>query len=568
MSHQRFKHEGWLYALALLGAAFLRFTQLGLMPLTDGEAAPALQALQIASGLKPTLGAHPFYTLSTALLFFINGGGTDFLARFVTALAGSLLVLAPVLFTDRIKPRAALILAFFLAFEPGLIALSRQAASPILAVTFLVFFLGMLNQNRQAGAAAFFALAILSGPSVWLGLLGLGASWGILRLTSLLIANSKQKNWNDTFKLTPPSPKTSMIFAGVLLIAGSMFFWVPNGLSAAFTSISEFFKGWMASSGSPAARLLFSLLIYEPFGVLLASLAIIRGLRSSNRRIIIISVWLFSALTLVLLYPSRQISDLAWVLIPLWVLAAMELTRGINIRLEERSEILGVVLLTVFTWAFAWLDFSALALPSINQQEYTLRVWLLVGALALLVVSWLLVAAGWSVRVARIGAVWGMAIVLGLFGFGGAMGITGLRGLSTPELWWLAGQPVQARLLQSTVGQISDWGRGNDHAADIVIAGINSPALEWALRDHPVSVVQVLDSSSAPDIVITPLQDNPALASSYRGQDFSWRQTPLWDVTIFKDWLRWISLREMPVSGESLILWAREGLFLKSGFGQ
>jgi hypothetical protein len=70
--------------------------------------------------------------------------------------------------------------------------------------------------------------------------------------------------------------------------------------------------------------------------------------------------------------------------------------------------------------------------------------------------------------------------------------------------------------------------------------------------------------SSAPYFVITPLQDDPALSSAYRGQDFTWRQTPLWNVTLPQDWARWVALREMPQSNETIILWARDDLFLDS----
>ena len=82
MTYRHFKHEGWLYALAFLFAIAMRFIQLGAMPLTDAEAAPVLQALHIAQGLKPALDPHPLYILFTSILFFIYGAGTDFLARF------------------------------------------------------------------------------------------------------------------------------------------------------------------------------------------------------------------------------------------------------------------------------------------------------------------------------------------------------------------------------------------------------------------------------------------------------------------------------------------------------
>ena len=80
-----------------------------------------------------------------------------------------------------------------------------------------------------------------------------------------------------------------------------------------------------------------------------------------------------------------------------------------------------------------------------------MRFWLLIGALFLLVMSLLLVAAGWSIRTARLGGVWGLALALGVLGFGGTLGSAGLRGLDHPELWWSPSIPMQADLLESTV---------------------------------------------------------------------------------------------------------------------
>jgi hypothetical protein len=36
----------------------------------------------------------------------------------------------------------------------------------------------------------------------------------------------------------------------------------------------------------------------------------------------------------------------------------------------------------------------------------------------------------------------------------------------------------------------------------------------------------------------------------------------LWDVTLQQDWIRWLALRQMPQSGETIILWVRDNLFL------
>jgi hypothetical protein len=193
-----------------------------------------------------------------------------------------------------------------------------------------------------------------------------------------------------------------------------------------------------------------------------------------------------------------------------------------------------------------------------------MRFWLLIGSLFLLVMSLLLVAAGWSIRTARIGGIWGLTLVLGVLGLGGALGAAGLRGQTFPELWWPVSIPGHADLLESTVSDISEWGLGDDHAGPVMIVGLDSPALEWTLREHQVSVVESLDMSSAPYFVVTPLQDNPALSSAYRGQDFIWRQTALWEGALPQDWMRWVSLRDMPQTNETIILWARDDLFLDS----
>lgn len=564
MTYRHFKYEGWLYAFAFLLALALRLAQLGAMPLNDAEAAPALQALHIAQGVRPVLSPHPFYILSTSVLFFLYGGGTNFLARLIPALIGSLLVFAPLLFDNRLKPRPSLLLAFFIALDPGLTALSRQAASPIFALAFLLFAWAYIHKNKPSPAGFFAALTFLSGPSIWSGLLGLGITWAILQGF-----NFRRPVQPSTADPQPSALSTSIFNSSTILsflvtfiTFSTLFFIVPNGLSAALASMPAYINTWFASSDVSTGRLFLSLLVYQPLAFLLALIAIIRGWTSGSARIIPLSIWLFVSLLLAAFLPSRQISDLVWVLIPLYSLAALELARGFNIFPDERREVIGVVLLTALIWLFAWLDFAGLVWLPVNSREYVMRIWLLISALILLVLSLMLVAAGWSIRTARLGGVWGLTLVLGVLGFGGTLGSAGLRGLAHPEFWRPSSTPMQADLLQATVREISEFGVGNEFSAPVVIMGINSPALEWTLREHSVSVAESLDISSAPYFIVTPPQTDPVLVSAYRGQDFTWRQTPLWNAALPNDWIRWITLREMPQTGETIILWARDDLFL------
>lgn len=558
MTYRHFKYEGWLYLLAFLIAFGFRITQLGAMPLNDAEATPALQALQISQNENATLSPHPFYILSTSILFLMYGGGTNFLARFIPALVGSLLVFAPLLFDNRIKPRVSLLLAFFIALDSGLLAISRQAASPIFAITFIIFTIGFYNKNKLTLASITAALVLLSGPSLWLGLLGILITWMISQLfnresptpnSQSLIPNQLIPNYLIPFFLT-------------FISAGTLFLTVPSGFNAAFASIPEFIKSWINPPQTTNIILFVSLLIYQPLAFLLAIFSIIRGLGNNNKKIISLSIWLLVAFLLTIFMRGHQITDLAWVLIPLNTLAAIELTRAFNIFPEERKEVAGVIFLTVFIWVFAWLGFAGLTWFPENTREYALRFWMLIGALVLLILSLLLVAAGWSIRTARIGGVWGITIALGALSLAGAIGSAGLRGFSSPELWWQPSIPAQADLLRASVDQASEFDTGTHTSASVVIVGLDSPALAWALRENPLTFVQSLDPASSPEIVITTFETNPALLAAYRGQDFNWRQTPLWTSTPLPAWFRWVSLREISYAGESIILWVRSDVFL------
>lgn len=600
MNYRHFKYEGWLYALAFIVALGVRLVALGAMPLSDAEAAPALQALRLSQSADPAaLDPHPLYILSTSILFMIFGGGANFLARLVPALVGSLFVLTPRLFDDRIKPRPSLLLAFFLALDPGLVAISRQAASPIFAITCIAFTAGFINKKNYNLAAVTAALALLGGPSLWLGLLGIGITAAILEFfkskkedqaASTAQPSTLQQAQDNAFdpsafesstrseqNLQPfdklraaPStlrPKTKfqlpLTFILAFLLAGTLFFTAPGGIGAAFNSIPAFIASWRPGSQITQGMLILSLFIYQPFVILLASIALIRGWTGGLYRIVRLSIWFFVALLLVTFLPARQMADLAWTLLPLNTLAALELARHFTVFPEERREVAGVVMLTVFIWVFAWLGMAGINHLQTATPNFNLRAGMLAGSLFLLLVSLLLVSAGWSIRIARIGGVWGLAAGLGVLSLAGTFGSAGLRGADAPEMWWLPRIPMQADLLRETVSQVSEFGKGNDHTATVAILGVDSPALEWALRENPVRVVASLDVTSTPEFVVTSFEMNPELVSAYRGQDFIWRQSPAWGGIDLGTWFRWVTLRQMPRGEqEVIILWARSDLFL------
>jgi hypothetical protein len=552
-----------LFIFAFILALTLRLIKLDSLPLSDLEANWAMQAFHLSQNAQSALGSQSGYVLPTAFLFFVFGA-TDFMARVVPALAGSLLVLVPYILRDRLPGKSALVLAFFLALEPGLMALSRTIGSPILAVSFTLLALSLWLTKHPSWAGFFGALALLSGSALWPGLLSLVIAW--LATGGINTLRNREQD-SESSEGLPASRwemwKPALLTGGATLLgAGTLFFLSPAGLGAAFGSLPDYLRGWTQSVDVPPTRLLMALAVYEPFLVVFAIASIVRGIITRDRQIIFLSIWMAVALALALVYPSRLVADLAWTLVPLTALAAFEVSRALGFDSENRWEIAGMVVLTFAILIFAALDFAGLALTGLTPEDSRIRWILLAGALVLLAASIILVALGWSLEVARKGALWGFIVVMSLYTISVATDATGLRANMTQELWRTDPQPAQAALLRQTIDDLSTWNKGAADALTVTVYGVDSPSLAWTLRDQPVTFASTAPTDSSSAIVIGPFDPQAAFGAEYRGQDFIWRRYPGWNTATFPEWLRWMAIHEMPQGEEAILLWARTDLFL------
>ena len=484
------------------------------------------------------------------------------MARFIPAIVGSALVFAPYYFREKLKPLSALILAFLIAFDPGLVALSRQASGTILAVTFLIFAWGMWRNGRSIPAGIFAGLALLSGPSIWSGVLMLGLTLLLYRLTNPPAPITKSQ-----------FPMTGIALLATLILGGTLLLTTPNGLSALFNSIPAYLQGWTSTSVFSPGRVFLAFVAYEPLGVFLAVFALIRGFRLGSARVTRLSIWLGGSLLIAIFY--RQTSELAWVIIPLLILAAQELSRSFDIYFEERVEISVVAGAIMVLLIYIWFNVASIGLNPYDQftpatiplfgrmveLPFGARYIVLFGASFILVVCVSLVAFGWSPRTARLGMTWSFSLFLGIYVLASAWGASGMRTPNGVELWTLDQPPTQADLLVLSINDISLFSTGHEQAQPVTVMGIDSPALEWALRNHDGKMVSVLDPLNAPPIVITPLMSELGLPSAYRGQDFTWRQPLNWNGLQTPDWVRWLVYRQLPRETETIILWARDDLF-------
>jgi len=561
--------EHAIYALVLAIAIGLRFTHLGALSLSDFEAGWALQALRVVQGLKPAIGTNPAYVHLTASLFFIFGA-SDFLARFWPAVAGCALVMAPWFLRKRLGRLPAIVLAFGLALDPGLVAMSHLAGGPMLAITFLVLTGLMWMEGRGAAVGLFAGLALLSGPSIWFGSLGLLLAWAVSTVIKKGLPAPAVENARDGQDISSFEPvqkintrKALAWGSGTLLVLGSLFILSPQGLSAFVMSFVESLRGWWTLSDVSLWRPLLSLPAYEilPLGFGIAG--VVRGIIHRDRLSIHLSIWALAALVLALLYPGKQTSDLVWALLPLWALAALELGHHFDIKGRNLWELAGVFTLVVTLVVFGWLDLAGVTSMDLASEQARMRLYLLIAIFVLIGLSLLLAGAGWSPAIARLGGVWGGVVVLTAFTLAMSTGAAGLREPLTVELWQPEPRTGRVDVLLKVANQISDLNRGYINQLPLTVLAVDSPALHWLFRDWQVQDVIALAPDSNPELVISTISELN-LAADYRGEALPLNEVADWSHATPSNWLKWFVYRQMPILREEVILWVRSDLMLDS----
>jgi hypothetical protein len=583
MNVQRITLSHVIAAIAFFLALSLRLYQLGSSPLTDSEAYWANQALEISEGnLNIQLGPQPGYITLTALLFS-TFGASNFTARFIPALAGSILVLTPFFFVSRFNKSkqlhlAIIIMAFGLALDPGLVTVSRQAGGPMMALGFGLFSLAAVIMNWSILAGIMGGLALLSGPSVLIGGVGLAVSWGVLAVSRREHSSSSQESNHAELEPTVEEKANSKQWRMILLISAltvvlvsTMFFRLPQGFAAWLQTVPAFLALWQTPSGILVGSVMAGLLFYELLPLAFALVGIGHSIIDRFRMgfqlpswLIFVIYWVSFSLLLVILMPARQVYDLIWAVVPLWMLASWELSRLLPTPLIHPLSLALAVIVLVLLSLF-WYTPANLSFVIPDNPLGNLRFLVQFAILALIGMIIALVALGWSVKHAQDGLVLGTLTAFLIYSISFLWGSAYNRPNYPSELWGLSPGPGQAILLMSTLDDLSWWNAGQAGSLDVT-STVDSESLKWELRNYRQShFVNGLAPDEMPSIVITyENQESPSLAASYSGQDFVWWTIPAWNSSLPPAWIRWWNYREAPVINQKVILWVRSDLLLSN----
>ncbi len=564
-NQNRFSNEVFIYGLILSLAFLLRLILLGKVSLVDLEASFAFQAWQIWKADSLLMGSQVGYLSITEALFSIFGSG-NFLARFWPAFSGSLIVLVPFLFKDRLGQLPALLLAFGLALDPGLVAVSRIAGGPMSALVFLLLAVAAFHVGHLPWTMFLVFLGLFSGPAFWLGTAILSLTILISGIVGIIYPVPYIK---ERLNFGMGEDQTSQYvladFAFPLLMAitlGSFFFTRIQGLSAWSGSMAEFFSSWLSLPEFRFPGMLLTLVISNPMILIFGGLGFYSAWKGSDRLGKISSIWFGIAFVLLLVFPGRHPVDLIWLVIPLWIGTARELIRINNLVVGSWPVYLLGGLIGILI-VMNWLTFTGMIFQ-VDEQRAVLLQWGLIGAsLALALLAMTVVASEWGWASAKKGLSLGTASMLLLFTLSVMAQEAYLRAGDPRSLWSDGSGAGQMDLLLDTVGEISISQTGR---WDSIQGGVihTNDSLRWTLRGlSNIEFFDTFQSENLLPILITSEQDQYLIPlESYRGQDFVSRTKPGWQGLIPQDWISWIAFRQGPVENEHIILWVRGDLMV------
>ena len=562
-----------ILAILIALIAWMRLADLGRNPLTDAEAVQALTAASTTSDASPfwdnegaaAPGSASYYVFTTMIFQFFSP--TDATARIISALAGIVLVLSPLILRTRIGSARSLIAVLVLAITTSGWTIARTAGGSALAAASLAVFVFLTwslesssdKRIRLLLAAGVLGFALASGSTTVQGLFGLLVAAGL----SLLLASRQQKPFEEFGNMIAVRTGLWVSLAVMLLVASGIgLYW--NGLAGIGESLSEWLRGWTQPGLHSAISYVLMLVSYEPLFVVIGLVGAFLAWRRKDSIGQAASLWVLGSLFSSLVYPGRGAADLILTVLPLSILVSYTISVLIE-RIGRRGvglESVGLTSVLMVLTASAWISLVGYANGYILEYSPTDPglILLVFSALIIMAASLLLFfGLGWSWEVVADALGITAAIVLAAITVSAAWRLnftantTGAR-----ELWHPEVTTNGMRLLTDTLDNASLAYAGRPDEIAVEVQSEVNPALAWTLRGYNrAGGVFNLEVDPSPAILALELDSATNLLTDYMGQSMALKERRVWDGNLPPDLLRWFVLRSAPTELERWILWVR-----------
>lgn len=520
------KHK-WIFAGILIAGILLRFVGLGEVPLSESEARLAYHVFHPEE--TPLISA-PLYTAITSILFWFFGA-TNFLARFFPALMGTLLIFLPLFLEKERQDGSALWIAFWLAIDPALIAVSRQVNLQIILLTTFLFSLVFLWKKKFSQGFFWGLLAVFSSPLIFHLIIPVFLS--ILIAIYLFGMTPTKIQWKEF-----SGKKGWLIFLVVTLLI-SAFMIVPKNLGLWTNFLPEYLQAWKTPTGLSFPQILYALVGYELSLVFFAFLGFFNFFKKSLS-LKVISLTAGIVFLWVLIFPGKEIIDLIFPIPFLAYLAGTQFKSMLHGLSEKNylSYILGAILIAILFYI------SQIIVRGVPAENIFMKVLPIVIPILLASILTMIVAWETTLSTALNGIYWAVGVFLIFISVFSVFRITSPQNYK--ELWISSGQIQEEKAMRAFLQDVEQWRK--DHATPLIVVSPSTEfAWRWFFRDYQVASSGV-DSLKivSPDIAVLPFENVPNDLGGYRGRSFRATQQVIWNLLSPEEWFNWLISRDLP----------------------
>lgn len=332
--------EAFLYLAIVISALILRIVALDTMPLDDTQAHEALAALHRAN--PDLVQGEPIAAQNSLMAFanqlsFIFLDHSNFSARFATALMGTFLTLAPLLWRRWLGRTAALIMSLMLAISPVALTASRTLGSLTWTMALLMIGIWLIGRYLESPHRRFSIAATIT-----FGLLLFATDPAALVIVMGLLVGLAFALWSSRHSLAENTPTATLrqtlstwtwldgVLATIaaLFVVSTAFFTAPDGLSSLATSLTGFAQGFFErSTPHPNAFVFISALRYDTAILVFGLIGLYFALTEGDFFEKFLAGWFLWGLLTALLYTAPNADAALWLTIPAAALSALLVAR-------------------------------------------------------------------------------------------------------------------------------------------------------------------------------------------------------------------------------------------------
>ncbi|HOR77486.1 MAG TPA: hypothetical protein PLG04_01590, partial [Anaerolineaceae bacterium] len=406
------------------------------------------------------------------------------------------------------------------------------------------------------------AVALLGGPWAWAVLLLLLIALGIAYFINKAALKEFASSLLNICPLRKSPAKFALSFVLTLLLLSTSFGLDPAGISGIAGGLSAFLQEGFSTSQFPAWTPIYRWAAYSMCPLILSVIATVHAWMDGAKAKRALSLLTMVLLLGAVLFANLGTGGLAFVQLPIWVLALSEIERLVKSPSDQPR-----ISLYVFIFSLVLCVYLAISLKSfLNAFPGTLaftQQGLAFGlGLVLLGLVYLFTGLGWSFQAAGKGTALALTLVLLVSSLSLTLSSTVNKAKQAALIW--SDSPIldSADEISKVLHEYERLNTFEPETASVAILDPNYSGYAWIFRDFGrVDMPLALPESQSPEIILSHPEWQLEPDQPYRGMDLVASRQIAWDTLTPMDLVKGVFTQTFNTNPNMAIFWIREDLF-------